>query len=1061
MKKINLLLFTLLCNFLSYSQFPENFEAATVTVPNGFPSGWLVTDNGVGTASNWEIYSNASMQVSGTKSAYIDREAIGIGNTSEDWLISPMVTIPTNGQLKFKAKQSLTGDNGTLYQIRISTATSQSNLTSYTVLKQWTEGEMNQVFNVAEEKIVDFPAGMFGSNVYISFVRMYTQPTEALGGDRWLIDDINVVQKCLAPKNINLTNISATSAVFFWTGSDNSQEYELEIVAGNFSPTGVPNFTTTSNSYVITALIPNTCYKFYVRSSCGNGNLSQWVGPYTFCTLNICAMPIAQNVSNITTNSATLSWTPGANETQWEALLLQAANAIVPSMPQAIPTVGPLDFYIQNLTSSTTTLTNLNPSTIYYYYVRAVCQPNNATTNWTGPFIFNTNTCNVQDKCTYKFYLSSPGFNTWNGGRMQVRQNGVVVATLGAEGINNPNGITVSICNAIPFDLFWSQSGTQPQLVGIRIENSFGDTVFNKLAGEGTPLTVVYSDITLDNCLPPTCTKPQNLTANVLTPTSVGLSWSEQGTATQWEVYVTEFGNPAPINGTALNSNNAAYTISNTNSNFVISNLNEATNYQYYVRAICSSTDLSTWNTITNSSINLNKLVAFIDNNANGIKDANESNFNYGNYTFEKNNNGILHHIASSYGIAEIYNNAVANTYDFNFEIDAEFQSYYAMVPTNFNDVGTMVGVNTQTFYFPITVTQPYNDVQVSITALSIPRPGFSFTHKIVYKNAGHNPSTGTINYLKNNANVTITSTLPNATTITSNGFSINYTNLLPGQMETILVNMTVAAIPTVNLGDVLTHTVAITSSQTEINYTNNTFTSVQTVMGSYDPNDKTEARGSNVQIGQFTQNDDLFYTIRFQNSGTASAETVRIEDTLESEFDLASIRMVSASHNYTIQRINNNVVWTFDSINLPSEMTDELGSHGYITFKIKLNPGFAVGDVIANTAKIYFDFNPAIVTNTFQTTFIPNLSVGTFDFNNVVVYPNPAKNVVQILLQNSTENVKEIVIYDMIGKTIKTIMGRNTQQVNIPINDLSTGVYLIEITTGNNSKQFRKLMVN
>ena len=97
MKKINLLLFTVLCSFLSYSQFPENFEAATVTVPNGFPTGWLVTDNGVGTASNWEIYSNASVQVSGTKSAYIDRETIGIGNTSEDWLISPMVTIPANG----------------------------------------------------------------------------------------------------------------------------------------------------------------------------------------------------------------------------------------------------------------------------------------------------------------------------------------------------------------------------------------------------------------------------------------------------------------------------------------------------------------------------------------------------------------------------------------------------------------------------------------------------------------------------------------------------------------------------------------------------------------------------------------------------------------------------------------------------------------------------------------------------------------------------------------------------------------------------------------------------
>lgn len=1061
MKKINFLLFTLLCSFLSYSQFPENFEAATVTVPNGFPAGWLVTDNGVGTANKWEIYSNASMQVSGTKSAYIDREAIGIGNTSEDWLISPLVTIPANGELKFKAKQSLTGDNGTLYQIRISTATSQSNLTSYTVLKQWTEGEMNQVFNVVEEKIVDFPPAMFGSNVYISFVRVYTQPTEVLGGDRWLIDDINVVQKCLNPSSINVTNITATTATFFWNNAVNSQGYEIEIVAANFSPTGASNFISTSNSYTITALIPNTCYMFYIRSTCGNGNFSQWVGPFNFCTLSICAMPLAQNASNITTNSATLTWTPGASETQWEALLLQAPNAIVPVMPQPIPTVGPFDFYLQNLTSPTTTLTNLNPSTIYYYYVRAVCQPNNNTSNWAGPFIFNTITCNVEDKCTYRFYPSNEGFNNWNGGRMQVRQNGVVVASLGTGGINNQNGIAVSICNAIPFDLFWSQSGTQPQLVGVRIENSFGDTVFNKLAGEGTPLTVLYSDITLDNCLPPTCPKPQNLTANVLTPTSVSLSWSEQGAATQWEVYVTEFGNPVPINGTPLNSNNSAYTISNTNSNFMISNLNVGTNYQCYVRAICSSTDLSTWATIANSSNNLFKLVAFIDNNANGIKDANESNFNYGNFTFEKNNNGILHHIASSYGIAEIYNNALANTYDFNFEIDSEFQSYYAAVPTSFNDVGTTVGANTQTFYFPMTVIQPYNDVQVSITALSIPRPGFPFTHKIIYKNVGHNPSTGTINYFKNNANVTITSTLPSATTTTSNGFSINYTNLLPGQVETILVNMSVAPIPTVNLGDVLTHSVAITSSETEINYTNNAFTSVQTVVGSYDPNDKTEARGSNVQIGQFNPNDYLFYTIRFQNSGTASAETVRIEDTLESEFNFASIRMVSASHNYTIQRINNKVVWTFTNINLPTEMANEPGSHGYITFKIKLNPGFTVGNVIENTAQIYFDFNPAITTNTFQTAFIPNLSVGTFNFNNLVVYPNPAKELVNIQLKNSSQTLKTITIYDILGKTVKNVSTNPTQQASLSVGNLARGVYTIEITTDSNLKQIRKFIVN
>ena len=493
----------------------------------------------------------------------------------------------------------------------------------------------------------------------------------------------------------------------------------------------------------------------------------------------------------------------------------------------------------------------------------------------------------------------------------------------------------------------------------------------------------------------------------------------------------------------------------------MVSNLDESTSYQYYVRSICSSTDLSTWTAVPNSSFNLYKLVAFVDSNSNGVKDTGESNFNYGNYTFQKNNNGIMYYVEGSSGSAEVYNYVPADTYDFNFEINSEYAAYYAETPTNFNDIGFNLGVNTQTFYFPITVTQAYNDVEVSITPLSVPRPGFSYTHKIIYKNKGHNPTSGTITYTKSNANIAITSTLPIATTTTSNGFTYDYSNLLPGETRSILVNMLVATIPTVNLGDVVTNTASITSDVSEVTTTNNTFSTTQIVVGSYDPNDKNEARGSNVEIGQFNANDYLFYTIRFQNSGTASAETVRIEDVLASEFDFASIRMISASHNYTMQRINNNVVWTFNNIHLPSENQDEPGSHGYVTFKIKLNPGFAVGDVIENTAEIYFDFNPAIITNTFQTTFVPNLSTGTFDASQLVIYPNPAKEMVQITLQNTPESISKIVIYDMIGKTIKTASGNKAQQATVNISDLSSGVYMIEITTDADLKQIRRFIVN
>ena len=105
MKQTLLLLLAVFYYISGYSQFPENFESPFVTVPNIFPEGWLVADNGVGTGASWVVIDNSTQVINGTKSAFINRENIGIGNTSSDWLITPAILVPTNGQLRFFAKQ--------------------------------------------------------------------------------------------------------------------------------------------------------------------------------------------------------------------------------------------------------------------------------------------------------------------------------------------------------------------------------------------------------------------------------------------------------------------------------------------------------------------------------------------------------------------------------------------------------------------------------------------------------------------------------------------------------------------------------------------------------------------------------------------------------------------------------------------------------------------------------------------------------------------------------------------------------------------------------------------
>ena len=140
-----------------------------------------------------------------------------------------------------------------------------------------------------------------------------------------------------------------------------------------------------------------------------------------------------------------------------------------------------------------------------------------------------------------------------------------------------------------------------------------------------------------------------------------------------------------------------------------------------------------------------------------------------------------------------------------------------------------------------------------------------------------------------------------------------------------------------------------------------------QQIRDSYDPNAKEV-----IPVGFDTDNKiapdgNMQYTIRFQNTGSASAYTVVLVDTLDSNLDLASIEVLGASHSYKLEvtgKNNPRLVWIFGGINLPNSSVNEPASHGYITFKVAQKPGLSAGTIIKNKAYIYFDYNVAVLTN-------------------------------------------------------------------------------------------------
>lgn len=302
MKKITLLLLLLfsVCGYSQFTPLTEFFEGTT-GITGSLPATWTLSTGNwavfekntpptVGTDQSWGInaFAQSVPQFEGTNNASVNREQIGAGNTSEDFLASPPVNIPANGELHFMTRMFTSGNQGTIYKVMICPVidglTNQTNPDDYTLVEQWTETELitpTSNYNVWTEKVVDLSvyAGL-GVPVYIAFVREHTQITDDLEGDRWLIDGVTINTPCVVPSNLTIPPafVTSTTANIAWGAPIGSSTFEFEVIPCGGTPTGVPNrgpYTGTS-PYTLTALLPNTNYTVYVRTVCGPGFSSAW-----------------------------------------------------------------------------------------------------------------------------------------------------------------------------------------------------------------------------------------------------------------------------------------------------------------------------------------------------------------------------------------------------------------------------------------------------------------------------------------------------------------------------------------------------------------------------------------------------------------------------------------------------------------------------------------------------------------------------------------------------------------------------------------------------------------
>jgi len=197
---------------------------------------------------------------------------------------------------------------------------------------------------------------------------------------------------------------------------------------------------------------------------------------------------------------------------------------------------------------------------------------------------------------------------------------------------------------------------------------------------------------------------------------------------------------------------------------------------------------------------------------------------------------------------------------------------------------------------------------------------------------------------------------------------------------------------------------------------------------------------------------DNLFnYTVRFQNTGNDTAFNVIIKDVLSDHLDISTYQFITSSHEVItdIDRSKHALTFSFNDINLPDSIVNEPASHGFVKFSIESRNNLSENTAIENTASIFFDYNPPIVTNTTQNLMVSSLPFGTGlqeirQKPNFTIYPNP--NTGQFIFKIDKGNIKGFKLYNSTGKLIQA-QRVNTSKTAIQIN-ANPGIYFLSIET-------------
>ncbi len=437
------------------------------------------------------------------------------GGSNDDYLISPQIKLTGNDRLRYSIRVRSSGEPND-YEVLLSTTTNDSAAFSTVLLK---DTASNTTY---EEIILDLSA--YSGDIYVAF----RIPPGGLDGWLIYIDDVHFeeIPTCEAPDSVEISNVTSNSATLNWFDLSASN-WAVEYDTAGFTLGSGTLTATTSSSFPVSGLMASTNYEIYIKSICGIGDSSIWVGPISFTTgCNTFIVPYSEGFNTTSTDEA--CWTIVNNNNDGDAWLLNSTYDPFEGDESAVIYTdfngGSNDDF---LISPQIKLTG-NDRLRYALRVRSASEPHD-----------------------YEVLLSTSTKDPAAFG------NVLFVDTASNTSYEE---ITIDL-SAYSGDVY----------VAFRIPPGGLDGYFLYLDD------VNFEEI--PSCLPPTSVAGTNLT-----DTSAALAWVDLA-ASNWELEYDTAGF-TPGSGNIVTTSANPYSISGLTSN---------TDYEFYVRSICGAGDSSTW----------------------------------------------------------------------------------------------------------------------------------------------------------------------------------------------------------------------------------------------------------------------------------------------------------------------------------------------------------------------------------------------------------------------------------------------------------------------------------